>query len=484
MKALRTLGIALVILLAELGVASAQSWQPLQHQPSFQASTALLLTDGTIMVHQIGSQKWWRLTPDASGSYVNGTWSTLASLPSGYSPLYYASAVLPDGRVIVEGGEYNFGQAAWTNLGAIYDPIANTWQSVSPPSGWSTIGDAQSVVLRNGLFMLANCCTTQAAILNPTTLAWIPKGTGKVDENDEEGWTLLPDGTVLTVDTNNPSDLTHAEKFIPSSATWISAGSTIVKLPDTNADNSGSHELGPAVLRPDGTVFATGGTPHTSVYHPPAIPTDPGTWIPGPDFPGTLDIADGPASLLPSGNVLCAASPGIFNRPTHFFEFDGTSLTEVPKTPNANSKTSYEGRMLLLPTGEVLFTDGSSDVEIYTAAGSADSSWAPVIVRVPARIRAGGSYIIKGKQLNGLSQAVAYGDDASAATNYPLVRITNQATGHVFFARTHDPSSMAVAPGTRVSTHFDVPAGIESGLSDLVVVANGIASDAVTVQVR
>jgi len=39
---------------------------------------------------------------------VNGTWLQLASLPPGYSPLYFASAVLPDGRLIVEGGEFNF----------------------------------------------------------------------------------------------------------------------------------------------------------------------------------------------------------------------------------------------------------------------------------------------------------------------------------------------------------------------------------------
>ena len=43
-------------------------------------------------------------------------------------------------------------------------------------------------------------------------------------------------------------------------------------------------------------------------------------------------------------------------------------------------------------------------------------------------------------------------------TNYPLVRITNNNTGHVFYARTHDHSSMGVATGNMaVSTNFDVP---------------------------
>jgi hypothetical protein len=478
--------ITLIVLLALPGISYAQSWQPLTHQPTFIASTALLLTDGTVMVHD-GGQAWWRLTPDLNGSYVNGTWSQLASLPSNYSPLYYASAVLRDGRVIVEGGEYNFGQFAWTNLGAIYDPKANQWTSVSPPTGWNTIGDAQNVVLPNGKFLLANCCTTEIAILDPRTLTWTEVGTGKADSNNEEGWTLLPDSTVLTVDANNTGDLTHAEKYVPQAGKWISAGSTIVKLPDTNSDGSGSHELGPAVLRPDGTVFATGATGHTSIYHPPPNRRDPGTWVPGPDFPllngRQLDIADGPASLLPSGNVLCAASPGIFLRPTRFFEFDGTNLVEVPATPNAPRKTSFEGRMLLLPTGQVLVTDGSSDVEIYTAAGNPDPAWAPTISQAPAQIKAGSAFPISGIHFNGFSEAVAYGDDASAATNYPLVRITNQATGHVFYARTHDHSRMGVASPALVFTRFDVPAGIELGASDLVVVANGIASDPVTVTV-
>ena len=78
---------------------------------------------------------------------------------------------------------------------------------------------------------------------------------------------------------------------------------------------------------------------------------------------------------------------------------------------------------------------------------------------------------------------MAYGDDVQAATNYPLVRITNRASGAVTYARTHDHSSMSVAPGNWSHTSFDVPATIPTGPSDLVVVANGIASDPIRVNV-
>ena len=103
--------------------------------------------------------------------------------------------MLPDGRVIVEGGEYNTGcTEAWTNLGAIYDPLFNTWTAITPPSGWSNIGDAQSAVLANGTYMQSNALTFQQALLNIASLTWTPTGTGKADVNDEEGWTLLPGG--------------------------------------------------------------------------------------------------------------------------------------------------------------------------------------------------------------------------------------------------------------------------------------------------
>ena len=65
----------------------------------------LLLTDGTVMCQEEGGVKWKKLTPDAFGNYVNGTWSDLA--PMHNTRRYYASAVLRNGNVIVSGGEYS-----------------------------------------------------------------------------------------------------------------------------------------------------------------------------------------------------------------------------------------------------------------------------------------------------------------------------------------------------------------------------------------
>ncbi len=88
---------------------------------------------------------------------------------------------------------------------------------------------------------------------------------------------------------------------------------------------------------------------------------------------------------------------------------------------------------------------------------------------------------VSGRQFNGLSQAVSYGDDAQMATNYPLVRLRHRDTGVVTYCRTAGHSTMAVATGPAATwTHFSVPPGTPTGVHDLVVIANGISSDPVT----
>jgi hypothetical protein len=458
----------------QVEVASAR-WTPLVNQPSFDTDTAMLLTDGTVMVHEYSTPNWWRLTPDINGSYISGTWSQLGSMQSNYGPLYFASAVLPDGRVLVEGGEYNFLQQVETNLGSIYDPVTNSWTSVTPPAGWSTIGDSPCAVLNDGTFMMGRNATKQQVLFNATTLTWTAVGSGKADNFSEEGFALLPGGGVLVIDTGNG---TNSEIYNPSTMQWTSAGSTIVKLPD-----AGSFEIGPQIQRPDGTVVGFGGTVHNSIYNPAT-----GIWTPTADFPGSNDMADAPASILPDGNILVFVSPGIFQKPASFYVFDGTTFTLAPSTASASQLTSYQGRTLNLPTGQVLWlaADGRTvDVEVYTSRGRADSAWAPTITSVPRSVTRGNSYQISGTQFNGLSCGSDYGDDATMSTNYPIVRITNLATRHVFYARTHNHSSMGIATGsTIVSTTFDVPASAETGDSNVVVVANGISSRArrVTVQ--
>jgi hypothetical protein len=495
MRSLRTYAVGVVLLVAATQLARAQAWVPLVNQPNpnLGLGNPLLLTDGTVILHEACGPTWWRLTPDQFGSYINGTWKRIASLPSGYAPLYFGSAVLPDGRVMMAGGEYNATggncNPVWTTLGAIYDPKSNVWTMVAPPAGWTSIGDAQSVVLANGTYMQANCCTTQSALLNAKTLTWTITGKGKYDVNDEEGWTLLPDGTVLTVDAYVFLSQTFGRKYEiyhPAKGNWTSNGVTPVQLWDSypNSQQS-SHEVGPAVLRPDGTVFYTGanGAPgqpgHTAIYE-----SSTKTWTAGPDFPDGLDVADGPAALLPNGNVLVQASPGIFNLGSKFFEWNGSTLTNVTYgNTDAPNVSSYYSNMLILPTGEILWTD-FGNVWVFQHGGNPKNEWRPQILSVPTDIKRGQTYVVSGLNFNGFSQGSAYGDDDQSATNYPLVQLTNRITGNVYYARTHDHSTMAIAYTTPASTNFDVSRNMETGLSYLQVICNGIASAPVTVNVQ
>ena len=118
--------------------ATPRTWRSITTPVSFNATVPAMLQDGTILIQDESTTDWWKLTPDAMGQYDDGTFTKMAPAPNGYSPLYAAMAILPDGRMIVEGGEYLNGASTWTTEGAIYDPVANTWKSVQPPATWMT----------------------------------------------------------------------------------------------------------------------------------------------------------------------------------------------------------------------------------------------------------------------------------------------------------------------------------------------------------
>jgi hypothetical protein len=459
---------------------SSGRWAPLANGfPGSTPDTALLMTDGSVLMHDGCTTDWYKLSPSINGSYAEGTWTKTASMPTGYQPLYFASQVLPDGRLIVNGGEYNNCNSAWTNLGALYDPVANTWSKVTPPAGWSNIGDAQSVVLADGTYMLADCCAAfQAkASISGTSVTWTSTGTGKADINDEEGWTMLPNQKILTVDANRDlgKSFNDAEIYSPATGGW-----TVTSPTPNQVVDAGSHEVGPALLLPNGLVFQIGATAHTSTFDPATS-----SWTAGPDMPnigGVLDSADGPAAVLPNGNILAQVSPGVFNTPSHFVEITVNSPTDVKivqvsEPTSAASQSSYEGRLLVLPTGQILWSSDVGDVQIYTPTGKPQAAWKPVVNSVPKKLALGSKgNLIQGVGFNGKTFGGYYGDDAQMSTNFPIVAITNLSSGHVCYARTHDHATMGISNGGATSTLFDIPSTCESGASSLAVIANGIAS--------
>jgi hypothetical protein len=152
---------------------------------------------------------------------------------------------------------------------------------------------------------------------------------------------------------------------------------------------------------------------------------------------------------------------------------------------NASIDSSYVGGFVVLPTGQVLFTDFSSTVEIYTPASvTGCTGCAPKISSVAATLTHGKTNNrITGTQFNGLDQGSYYGDDNQSSTNFPLVRITDS-TGAVVYCKTHGWLGGVATGTTQVATQFDIPSTIALGTAQLVVVANGIPSAAKTVTIN
>lgn len=482
----RSVVLPLVMLAAAISVpAGAGTLKSLNHQAPDGVNMTMLMTDGTVLAQGLADSDWWKLTPDNKGSYINGTWKRVASLPKGYAPDASAESVLADGRLVIAGGEYNEGNFSFTNRTVIYDPVADKWTDITPPKKLLPfIGDSPSNVLADGRFVVGEKFKKKVFALDPKTLTWAElPSKHKHDFNAEEGWVLLPDNSILTFDVKaHPK----SERYLPDEGKWVDAGSTVVDLrgPQNccgtciqygpkNKCYDPPGEVGGSVLRPDGTVFAAGAIPdgesvaHTAIYTPPSAADPKGHWTPGPDFPSGDESYDSPVTLLTNGNVLVEGGSG------RLYEFDGTNLI---------SQNLFAGFTLTnLPSGEVLI--GGS--EVYQPAGKYQQAWAPTISNSPSSVTRGQTYQISGTQFNGISQGASLGDEFDSHTNYPLVRITNTATGHVFYARTHDHSTMAVQTGSApVSTNFDVPGGMETGAAKLEVVANGIPSKPVNVTVN
>jgi hypothetical protein len=495
---------------------------------AFNADTMILLTDGSVLIHNGNDtnaitpcREWLRLTPDAQGNYATGTWSAVITMTNARE--FFSSGVLKDGRVYVIGGEYSDDLADDTfnnpptgqdcPLGEIFDPLTNSWSQLNKPSAFNWIrGDTTGCILADGRVLLGALQSSRTAVWDPTHGSWTETGLKfgavtsptKVSDCDEETWTLLTDGSVLTVEVAHPP---AAEKYVPSLDAWVSAGQTPQRLVLTSLNQTAVDEIGPIVLLPNGTAFAIGATGHTAIYTPPSTGANqPGSWSVGPDFPADtsgnklwpiLTAIDAPACLLPSGKVLCVAGatygegqPATYwSGPTTFFEYDPAtnSFTRLANQPATNSNDTWTARLLLLPTGEVLYSSQQNQIALHTpdpADGQPEPAWRPVITRLPQKMVPGQTYTISGTQLNGLSQAVSYGDDAQMATNYPLVQLKNSSSGAVVYLRTFNFSSMGVATGnTPQSASIQIPTGIQTGQWNMVVIANGIASDPVAVAV-
>ena len=495
---------------------------------TFTADIMLLLTDGSVLVHNgftsalANASQWLRLTPDNAGKYETGTWSP--QLDMKFARQWFASGVLRDGRAFVIGGEDSTAGPD-TPTGEIFDPLTNQWSDISKPSSFDFVrGDCNGSVLADGRVLIGGATPSgpppswskRTAIWDPHTDTWVEAGrrfgtlatTDKTDPFEEETFVLLRDGSVLAPAVR---DQPKAQRYVPLLDEWLHVHDVPVSLAIDTLSGVGVFEIGPSILLPDGRVIAIGGSGQTAIFTPGPHINSPGSWTTGPVFPNdtsgsplwpTLTTLDAPACLLPSGKVVCLAGTtapdggGFFSRDPVFLEFDPNSpavtlpqLDAQPTLPGGNF--TWQSAFLLLPTGQLLCSAQSNRLFLYTpdpAAGLPHHTWRPGHIDVAECMVPGHSYRLSGTQINGLSQAVCYGDDAGMATNYPIVRLTHHGSGQVAYVRSHDFSTMGVATGRHAPAdlqhcRIDIPASLPHGHWDLVVIANGIAAEPVRVRI-
>jgi trimeric autotransporter adhesin len=444
----------------------------------------------------------------SSGATATGTGVTLT-----FNIVLTPSACFGDDpTILLPGGKILAGSIS-SSATYIYDPSIDTWslaankiyETSSDEEGWTMIGNG--MIVNYDLFKSVSANSGYAEQYNPSTNAWTgispadgtAGGTLPVLSRSAIGYELgpllrLPDDRVFAIGADG-----HTALYTPSANAWAVGPDMVGTLGGTNflfaADDA------PAAMMPNGHVMMTGdaGLGYTSsgnIVNGSAIITGiPSTavlqvgWrVQGTGIPvnTTVTSVDSTNQIHISQSAIATGATaltfaGIFSQPTQLFDFDpvaGTASPLLPTIPDTNMAIipSFVSRMLVLPTGEVLFSDSTNQGWIYSR-GSADPSLKPVITQVTYN---NGVFTLTGTQLSGQSAGTAYGDDVEGDENYPIVRLVSG--NNVYYARTTNWSYIGVGGGSTPQTvNFTVDPSVPPGAYSLIVSAAGIASDAVSV---
>jgi MYXO-CTERM domain-containing protein len=455
-----------------------------------------LLTDGRVLSHGNALNHWVILTPDKTGSYANGTWTTVAA--SNFSRGGAQEHVLKDGRFFEAGGEFLYAWPAHDGVAACpsgctnpaggsplfkntetYDPVTNTW-TVQPDAPYD-IGDTGSATLPDGRILDSTRTGNQTQIFDPASNTW---STGPANTNgngDENSWSTLQNGGVLAVAP------TSASVYDPAANKWIKTGALPAGLSVTLTAASGypgTYQFGDNAgisLMFDGRVLAYGlGT--TAIYTPGATASSPGTWALGPNMPYKMGPLDGTPGNECEDEYTVTETNGKVMVATHAFgqpidmliEFDPTTNTFTAINPPNDPGGGYPVSYLNLPNGQLMTTGGSIDW-LYTPDGAPQDAWRPTVTSVVYNSSAS-NYTLTGTQLSGLINGGDEGDDMTMAENYPIVWLKDT-SGNVYFCKSSNFSTMGPQVGTTPQTcTFTTPAGLPTGTYSLYVSSAGVQS--------
>lgn len=424
-----------------------------------------------------------------------------------------------DPTILVPNGNILAGNI-FNNSTMYYNIANNSWSLAadkvyndrSDEEGWTKMSDG--TVLNYDLFEAIAQKTGYAEEFNPATSMWTSvspadgtaSGTLPVLSSsalgDELGPILrLQDGRAIVIGANQFTAL-----YTPSTNTWAAGPQMLATLtgPGGSLQNQpfGADDA-PAALLPNGHVIiaADAGVNRPSLTGNTTMGSAVVTNIltAGLQAGWAVAEADGKHTDIPSGTTILSVDSasqltlsknaltttagegmvfgGTFDPPTVVFDFDPVAETMTPiNVPDANLPTSpsYVLRMLVLPTGQLLFNDSTNQLLVYTPDGTPSVSVRPVVNAVA--YNGGGIFTLTGKQLNGPSNGAAYGDDVQMDENYPIVRLQTP-SGNVYYCRSTNWSSTGVGAGATPETvNFTLNSALTPGNYLLTVVGAGVTS--------
>ncbi len=395
-------------------------------------------------------------------------------------------AVLPNAHVL----DYDLFESIEKNMGyaETYIPSLGLWISISPADGTAkgtlpvlsspAVGYELGPIIRvlDGRIVVIGA-NQHTALYTPSTNTWQPgpdmladlTGPGGTIPDarfgaDDAPAAILPNGHVfLVADAGpNPVSLDGSTK----------AGSSSIELPST------------AGLQPGWSVAQTDGKntviPQGAVIY--SVDSADSITLGAYNSSGNLV----PIDALNTNPDVALVLGGIFSPPAQLFDFDAKAGTMTPIPPPPGSFLPYEGayvtRMLILPTGQLMLSDSSNQLYVYTPEGCPPESLRPVITDVD--FDGNGTFTLTGRMLNGQSAGAAYGDDDQMDENRPIVRLEDRHNGNVYYCRTTDWSSVAVDGEKRERVKFTLNPAVKPGKYDLVVVGAGIASHPHEIRIR
>ena len=298
------------------------------------------------------------------------SWSSTSPMQVGGG--FGVSARLPDRRVLFAGGRIMSGGPYGPSARAqLFEPLTNTWSPVAPMSH-PRFG-ASAAVLPDGKVLVTGGQSTSevlasAEIYDPVADSWSPTGT-MAAARQFHGSATLPDGRVMVFggySGGSPAVLSSAEIYDPATGLWSAAASLTAPR----------YAMATTALA-DGRVLVAGGYHHgvlasVEIYTP-ATDTTTDTWTPA--APLHLERSDAAAVTLPDARVLVVG--GMVNdeeSPPDAELFDPTTGLWTPTAPMLERRIHFG--LTLLADGRVLAAGGYTALRTETFSPTT-SLWSP-----------------------------------------------------------------------------------------------------------